>query len=68
MPSSGHHKFRTAGEHLEGLRCELCILVIRRAKHNYVGFLLHCGIDAFLNRAEADVVENFITGTSEEVR
>ena len=66
--SAGNYEHGASGEFLECLRCVLCVLVVTGAKHHDIGFLLHCGVNAFLDCVESDVVDNLISSATEEVR
>ena len=62
-----YNEFCTAVEVLECFGSECCILVIAGAKHNYIGTLGESGINAFLYGIEAEIVDDFIAGTAEEI-
>ena len=64
-----------ACNHEEGFSCELfigrncilCVFVVARTYNHDVRFGLYGGLDAFVYCCEAQIVDNLVTGNSEEV-
>ena len=65
--SSGNYEESTAVEFLESLGSESSILIVGRAEHYNVSLLLDGSVDTLLNSIESDIVDDFITGATEEV-
>ena len=65
--SAGYDEHGAAVQGLESGNCIFRIFIIARTENHNIGFSRHCSFHTFLYGRETEVVNNFISGTGQEV-